>query len=379
MPAPSSGRRVLRGVLCLALTLAASPLGAQRSTGPTWTVVAPDAALAWFTVLAEWRVDGAGALPFIDAPIGAQRRGAADAATETVARRLRADAARDVLHFVPLYYPSAQRAELAAALRAAAASAQSSTPRGTFVVAALERTLSAERRREYLTPLATALERARPVVPDAAALARLQLLLDSTYLPALAQLLGAERLDAGRLLIAPALGPEGRVFSASPDRSDNLVAVGAFSSDPDPEAPLLAFVREVCFPLVSRAASTAGLGPGSKDAAGRASLAAVRCGADVMDACLADRAESYRRFWLRQASRHGLRAADADVPVVSRALSAEFDRVFPVDPAFATRGACRRALSNHSTQVPPLSLEDFHHAVHPSVRTRSPVARVGSA
>lgn len=379
MLAQSSGTRVLRGALRLALLLAAWPLGAQRSTGSTWTVVAPDAALAWFSVLAEWRVDGAGALRFIAAPTGARPRGAADAATETVARRLRADAARDVLHFVPLYYPSAQRAELAAALRAAAASAPPSSPRGTFVVAALERTLSPEQRREYLAPLAEALERARPVVPDAATLAHLQRRLDSTYLPALAPLLAAERLDAGRLLIAPSLGPEGRVFSASSDRSDNLVVVGAFGSDPDPDAPLVAFVREVCFPLVSRAASAAGLGPDSPDAARRASLAAVRCGAGVMDACLADRAASYRRFWLRQASHSGLRAADAVVPAVARALGAEFDRVFPVDAAFAPRGACQRAPSNHSTQVPSLSLEDFHHAVHPSVRTRSPVTRVGSA
>lgn len=325
--------------LRLALALWALPVGAQRAVGSPWTVVAPDAALAWFTVLADWRVDGSGALPFISVGSGP---GTTDVAQGGLARQLRSDPARDVLHFVPLYHPSAQRADLAAALRATATSASAPTARATFLVSALVRTLPAAQRRAYLPALADALERSRHTAPDGASLRFLQQRLDSVYLPALAGPLAAERLDAGRLIIAPALGPEGRIFAATDDRADNLVAVSAFSGDPDAEAPLLAFVREACYPRVSRAAASARLGADSPNAARRASIAAVRCGAELMDACLADRAAPYRRLWLRQATRHGLRPNDTPVPQASPALRAEFDRVFPRDAVLAVRVDCTR-------------------------------------
>lgn len=321
----------------LALLFGAVALPAQPAATPSWTVTAPDAALAWFTVLADWRVDGDGAFSYITPAPRALTPSGRD---ESLVRRLRSDPARSVLHFAPLYYPSANRAGLALALRAAATTSAPPEPRATFLHSALARTMPEAARRDYLPPLAAAVERAEPVTPSAEQLARWQGQLDSVYLPALAPHLARERLDAGRLIIAPALGAEGRLFAATPDRTDNLVAVGAFAADPDPEAPLLAFVREICFPAVSRAASAARLGPSSPNAARRSSLAAVRCGAALLEACLPDRAAAYRAFWIRQAEQAGFapRRATAEAPAVRE----EFDRVFPADAPLAVRAGCAR-------------------------------------
>jgi hypothetical protein len=245
-----------------------------------------------------------------------------------------------VLQFVPLYYPSADRAALAAAVRAAADGGVAPTPRANFLVSALTTAMPRVARRDQLPRLAAALERAQPVAPTSAQLARWQQRLDSLYLPALAPWLALEQLDGGRLIVAPAIGAEGRLFAATPDRTDNLVAVGAFGEDADADAPLYAFVREVCFPAVSRAASAARLGPSVPGAARRSSLAAVRCGAALLDGCLAERAAAYRGFWIRQAARSGPMPQRGYVPAADTELRREFDRVFPVDAPLELGTAC---------------------------------------
>jgi hypothetical protein len=328
------------------LVLCAPALGAQQAAAPTartpsptsrWEVVAPDAALAWFTVLSEWRIDSEGAFPFI-VPAAASR--APTGRDEPIAREIRSHPDRGVLQFVPLYYPSADRAALAAALRAASQGSTAPTPRASFLVSALATAMPRVARRDQLPRLAAALERAQVVTPSGAELAQWQRRLDSLYVPALASWLALEHLDGGRLIVAPAVGLEGRLFAATPDRRDNLVAVGSFAADSEPDAPIFAFVREVCFPAVSRAATAARLGPNVPGAARRASVAAVRCGAALLDTCVGDRANAYRGFWIRQAARVGPIPNRGYVPTEDAELRREFDRVFPVDPALAVGTAC---------------------------------------
>ena len=327
--------------------LCASLLGAQQAAAPSsaralspsarWEVVAPDAALAWFTVLSEWRIESEGAFPFI-VPAPASR--APTGRDEPLAREIRSHPDRGVLQFVPLYYPSADRAALAAALRAAAGGNTAPAPRASFLVSALGTAMPRVARRDQLPRLATALERVEVVAPGAGQLARWQQRLDSLYRPALASWLALEHLDGGRLIVAPAIGLEGRLFAATPDRFDNLVAVGSFATDSEPDAPLFAFVREVCFPAVSRAASAAHLGPGVPGAARRASVAAVRCGAALLDTCLRERAGAYRGFWIRQAARVGPMPNRGYVPAGDSELRREFDRAFPVDSVLEVGTAC---------------------------------------
>lgn len=343
MPASRRVGSFLGGAVRIAVALLPVGLAAQRAPVAQWTVAAPDAALAWFSVLAQWRVDGDGAFSYL-APGHHGPAPSRDEASRLL--RLRRDAARSVLHFGPLYHPSADRAGLARALRAAATSAPAPDPRATFVVSALMRAMPEASRREHLPALADAILRADAPPPRAAQLAAWQRLLDSLYLPALTPYLVRERLDAGRLVIAPAIGAEGRLFAATPDRRDNQAAVGSFPADVDVEAPLLAFVREVCFPAVSRAASAAGLRSATPDAARRTSLAAVRCGATLLDACLPSRAAAYRAFWLRRAADASLApsaSAPTTVPTTessSTSPHAAFDRVFLADAALEMRITC---------------------------------------
>ena len=308
----------------------ASPSATDRGVGPRWVIVAPDAALAWFDLMADLRLPGAGAFSLTDA-----RSGSAPTADPALARALARSRESEVLHFVPLYHPSADRSALAAALRAAAATpAVAPTPRAGLLVGALAQTLPAESRRGQLPPLAAALERRRPVAPSPERLRGWQRELDSLYLPALAPWLALERLDTGRMIVAPGIGAEGRIFAGTRDRADNLVAVGAFGSDPDESAPLLAFVRELCCPAVSRATSAAvGFDSRDPDGARRASLAAVRCGAALLDSQLPARADAFRAFWLRRAVAQGL--SGAQLPGDRTQLGAAFDRVFPPDPALS--------------------------------------------
>lgn len=292
--------------------------GAQTSR---WTVVAPDAALAWFAVLADLRLPGAGALDFTVPP-------SSPSSDRALARALASSRDAEILHFVPLYHPSADRAALTAALRTAAGEGAPS-PRATLLTGALRDALTPARRRALLVPLADALLRSAAPAPERGRLLQLQQLLDAEFGPALAPWLRSESLDEGRLIVAPSVGAEGRLIAATADRRDNLVAVGGFSDDPDAAAPLFAFTREICFPAVTRAAIAARFTAADATAARRASLAAVRCGAALLDLRLPARAAAYRAFWLRR---------------IGAPANARFDEWFPPDPAFsgALAAAVRR-------------------------------------
>ena len=346
-PHPASG---VRGLLFGAALLVGfsgrvgPPLWAQTPREPDasavgrtavpgrWAVVTPEGALAWFDLMADLRLPGAGAFPLVEV-----RSRAIPAAERDLANALAGTRESEILHFVPLYHPSADRAALAAALRGAASTpARSPMPRAELLVGALARSLHADTRRARLPEVAAALDRRPPVVsPAAVRIALLQRELDSLYLPSLAPWLALERLDAGRLIVAPGVGTEGRIFAGTQDRTDNLVAVGDFADDADESAPLLGFVRELCFPAITRATQgVTGFDGTNADGARRASLAAVRCGAALLDARLPARSDAYRAFWLRRAAAaSGAPAATGQRDRASR--RADFDRAFPADPALA--------------------------------------------
>lgn len=345
-------------VAAMAVALTVSPLATQppltRSATPdvpsrsAWVVVAPDAALAWFDLLAALRLEGPGALSFTAATSTSDATAAL--ARSSLAITLAATSESEVLHFVPLYFPSGDRPALASALRAAAGTAPSGqtlphaspTPRATLLIAALRQSMTAPTRTAVLPALADAYAIQPGLEVSNGDLRRWQRLLDSVYVPALGPWLALERLDAGRVIVAPAIGAEGRLFAATADRGDNIMAVGRFTDDAVADAPLLAFVRETCFPAVTRALNAARLSGSRGEIARRSSLAAVRCGARLMDLRLPARADAYRAFWLRQVT-VGSRGSDAEASPQAGADTAgadttgarrrHFDRVFPSDPA----------------------------------------------
>jgi len=267
---------------------AASAIPAQAQ----WRITAPPAATSWFAALDSLRLAGRGVLPLTRSQ-GAPR--------SPLGQALSSDRFA-ILHFAPLYYPSATQSALADAVEDAAGSAAPRTARAQFLVGALRQALPDPRDRKPLIELAAVVRAVTPPAIPQAQLARWQTAWDGRFALPLVGFLRAERLDGGVLMVIPSLGAEGRLFAGVPDnRADNLIAVPAPLDPNDPDGPLYAAVRELCFPLVSR---TADATPefrrdarSARDAARRASLAAVRCGADLLDRLAPREAEGYRAHW----------------------------------------------------------------------------------
>lgn len=316
----SFGLRNTRTVATVVMLLVPTTAAAQ------WRVASPPAAAAWFHVIDSLGVSGTGAFNFT----------AAESARPTdLGRTLSRGGRYDILHFVPLYYPSAGTTALADALAQAAGTAPPSVPRAQFLVGALRQALPSAAERAPLPVLADGLRRASARRVTAEALDALQAHWNRALAPALAAFLHDQRLDAGLLWVLPALGPEGRLFAGvAGDRTDNIVAVATGPADGN--GPLYAAVREFCFPLVSRTAEASPefrrTADRPADAARRTGVAAVRCGAELLDRVAPAEAVLYRAHWLRVANR-----------------GAAFDAAFPPDPllAPALRGALERYSASH--------------------------------
>ncbi len=314
------GQRHRRVVATVVMLLVPTAAAAQ------WRLASPPAAASWFHVLDSVGVAGTGAFRFTAS--GPERP------TE-LGRTLSRGGRYDILHFVPLYYPSAGTTALADALTQAAGNAPPSAPRAQFLVGALRQALPTAAERAPLADLAALMRRTTARRVAAEALDALQAHWNRALAPALAAFLHDQQLDAGLLWVLPALGPEGRLFAGvAADRTDNIVAVAARPADGN--GPLYAAVRELCFPLVSRTADaspefrrSAG---SSAEAARRAGLAAVRCGAELLDRVAPAEAGPYRTHWER---------------VATRALT--FDTAFPPDAVLAppVRAALERYGASH--------------------------------
>ncbi len=306
------------------LVAAVAALLVPTAAAAQWRLASPPAAASWYALLDSLGVAGTGAFRFT--ATGAER------ATD-FGRRLSQGGRYDILHFVPLYYPSAGTAALADALTQAAGTAPPTAPRAQFLVGALRQALPSAAERAPLAELANGLRRLSARRVSADSLGALQAHWNRTLAPALAPFLRDQQLDAGLLWVLPALGPEGRLFAGvAADRTDNIVAVAA--APEGGHGPLYAAVRELCFPLVSRTAEatpafrrTAG---NSTEAARRAGIAAVRCGAELLDHVAPAEAGPYRTYWER---------------VTTRAQT--FDAAFPPDPVLAP--AIRSALERYAT------------------------------
>ncbi len=313
-------RRSIARTIALA-ALVAVPRGAAGQAPSGWTFEDSAFADLWFHGLAVVGFDGFGPLPLHD-PAYARRLREERVAGGGVATPLerergrllaafRGDEAFEVLHFVPLYFAGADRAEALDALRAVAAAPRSvpdvapNARVGARIVAGL---LAQPRQRETLGSFVAALDqewsdvveprRRRDRDAAAAEAVRLRAAWERDWAAPLADFLRGQGLEGGTAILVPALGAEGRFLQRGPSgNAGPLVALGArrLVDAPGDDQVLASLLREMCYPAVRRA-----FGPfegrmgGRIDASRASDLAATRCGELLLERRAPGKLAAYR-------------------------------------------------------------------------------------
>ena len=352
-------RRALVWLGAIALqAVAAGIASAQSRPNPLsdakWIVAGDGSADLWFHSLATLGITGPGSLPFYDVRYARAiadekvRRGIApsslDRGRARLARTIMADSAFELLHFLPLYLRASSPGDLARQVRGIARDNDAGrTPRD--IERALRSTLSSgserairleradaidDESRTFLT--AYAADRAHA---DTAHWRALQARWDGFFAPRLADVFQAIGVSHGELLISPGLGAEGRVVNVG--NGGLIIAVSTWDGSPL-DAPLLAAIREMCFPLLRqlwKIDRTTHAARGAEES----SEAAVRCGAQLVDSLVPARATPYRALFL--STRPGETQAE---------YRHRFDQRFSVDSA--TLHAIGRELREAPVRAP---------------------------
>jgi hypothetical protein len=216
------------------------------------------------------------------------------------------DSAFELLHLLPLYLDRTSPEALPRFLRQAAAQ-QVPPLEPEDVVSALRSALSSGAQRAVLVDLADAMEdewrtffqgdAAERAEARVARHAALQARWDEIFAPRFAPVFRVIGVPRGVLLISPSLGGEGRVVNLG--AAGMIVAVSDRRDAATADAPLLASIRELCFPLMDRIWK---IDPGARAHAARgaeeSSRAAVQCGAQLVDALMPSSASEYRALFL---------------------------------------------------------------------------------
>lgn len=293
-----------------ALVLVCGTAVAQATPAP-WSVRQSPAADQLYATLGSLGIAGPGPFSWYSAP---------GTARGSLGRRVAADSALEVLHMLPSFLPDASPAGLVAVLRRAAgmSSRERLDARGARIAAGLRTAAPSAPEAALLRELSDAVAASAGSTPVGAGFLRaLDVQWNAEFLPALLPYLDAEGMSGGTIIVSPALGDEGRFLDArSAGAAGAVIAVTARET---PTATLLGVAREVCFPVVRRAAMTAIASRPRSEYARRTSVAAVRCGDLLVQTALPAHSPAYRRIWMRAASAPS---------------NAVFGDVFPPDPAF---------------------------------------------
>lgn len=302
-------------VIAINAAAAGQPIRAQSPvparTAPSWGVARDPFVDLWFHCLALVGYEGYGPLTLYDQGYAARvraakRRGGVatklDVDGGALAAAFGRDSAFEILHFVPLYFAGRDPRLALADLRRAIASptASSSAPArliaGTLATAR-ERTLllsfidaaDDEWTSYYAAVWAGRTESDRRAVQDLAGL------WSDRFARPLAGYLDAIGLTRGVIIVSPAAGSDGRFVR---DAGGLAVVVVSSARTDLADAPLLASVRELAYPLLDRL--RAPLTPTTtRVAAARArDAAAVRAGALLLDATDPRLAAEYRNHFL---------------------------------------------------------------------------------
>ena len=241
---------------------------------------------------------------------------------------------RDMIHFIPLYFPRAEPTRMLQALRAVAkgradrAGIGGGDVRLGMVVAS--RSFLTGRDRRVLRELVDAAEdewevfyrdywqrMAEELQPRYAAV---QSVWDSLFAPQLGPYLTRRRLTAGLVVPSPPVGPEGRIIDLDEYvPTDQAVSVQVPLDSDSPNGTVFAFLKELCFLLLddNDLREFAGNGQELEDLR---RTAAVRCGGLILQFYAPTLVAPYRRTFL-----------DA-VGATEGYTVAAFERVYALEP-----------------------------------------------
>lgn len=345
-------RRIAGRVAVVAMLLGLlgpAPLAAQSGTG--WVVRSSATVDLWFHAMALTGFDAFGAVPLYQPGYATDVRRArerADRGPTRLEREARAfqsafadDPLFEVLHFVPIYFATADVDQMLDALTALATEGDRAASRvpvaARFGFAAVASVLTTPAQRATLGRFVAVVrdewtsaylaERAARATERHAALQAASDIWARQAAPAMAQALATASLDGGIILASPSLGPEGRLFAGRPtDRSDNIVAVRLdLAPAAAGDAAWLA-VREMSFPPARQSLMVGGALPGERQLAelttGRA---AAHLGAAQLAGSGTTGVDAYRRALIRVLGR--------PVPAPGDALEAAFASAYPLAPA----------------------------------------------
>lgn len=339
-PTVSPLRRRVAWVAALAAVLATTtPTSVTGQSDGGWHFGTDPFAELWYHGLAMVGFDGFGRVPLYDAEYAWAARTArrsADVAPTPLERErgalqaaLAADPAFEVFHFVPLYLTDAPIDVALDALEALDGGTHARTDaRIATEVEALRRVLHEPDQRRTLASFVRALRAERAFLPrrDATELdTRARGVRDvwqASVDGPLGDFLAREGFGDGRVIVTPALGPEGRILERE---GGSVVVVGA-TAGTEASAVVGAVVRELCFPTVRRA-----LGPYEAWFDDRTMVsdvsdqAATRCGSLLLSARAPELVDAYQDRFGSTASEAAFLSA-AGFPPGAAALEQQLDR-----------------------------------------------------
>ncbi len=341
----------------MALWLGAQPVEAQRgpprrSGSPGWEFRASAAADLWFHAMAVIAADEPGPLGLYSADYARRvreakrERGLYPTVLDSLAERLRNGIREEFglnssLHFVPLYFPAVEPAQLLDALDAVARKktddARFREPEFRYGVLVLTNVVSDGGQRNVLRRMVRAVEEEWRVFyrdwGDSVRAAErpryeaMRELWNDVLGPKLDHYLSRQRLRGGIVMPSPALGPEGRIIPGDDfDGTDQVVAMQMPLSTERADVSVFAFIKELCFLLQDARL----FGPTMENASELEAQdlqrrVAVRCGALLLQFYAPTLTSAYRRAFLDAVGAEDSRTVEA------------FERVYAVDPEIYER------------------------------------------
>lgn len=301
------------------------PLPAESAAG--WRVRSVASSNLWFHGMAAIGFEGPGPLPMYDREYvqrvrdAKRRRGIYPTLLDRKAADLRnafyRDSTFEVLHFLPLYFPSLEADALLKAVRALvrqdARAIEALDPVTRNAVTALGSVLTTRRGRDVLGTFIDALQEERRVFYEdyeressrsrGPQIARAEEYWNSRLAPSLAPYLERSRFPNGLILVTPALGAEGRLVNPGRVRGwEPVIAVGLPDPPPSDYTVALSAIRELCFPLVHEVIERDSERQTNRAAAERlSSVAAVRCGDLTLERYSPELRTAYQNQFLRAA------------------------------------------------------------------------------